>query len=209
MGSRRPLSLNLRLLLASLLILPLFLGVTAVILERAFHERQVADQAERMRLQQLLLARAANWNGRKWSFEGLDEIRFRLADSGLYAFILSPNGEMLWQSPSAELLAEAEGKAQSLAGVCNGKEFVGFRDLDDLVSSVFEVVTANGKYYWIPMGRVRSLEFFKPTHPHDLVWRSAHIVVEDGPQGVVYLPVLYAGTHRSDDDRIRQAYLGM
>ena len=58
-----------------MLILPVFLGVTAVMLDRAFHERQIDEQAERMRLQQLLLARAANWDGQRWVFEGLDEIR--------------------------------------------------------------------------------------------------------------------------------------
>ena len=50
-------SIHLRLLLASLVILPAFLGVTALVLDRAFSNYQMESQADSMRLQQLLLRR--------------------------------------------------------------------------------------------------------------------------------------------------------
>lgn len=101
----KPPSIRLRLLAASLLILPLFLGLTAWALDRAFGNYQVEAQQESMRLQQLLLAKAADWDEQSgWRIDGLDEPRLALLGSGLYAFVLSPLGEILWQSPSAELI---------------------------------------------------------------------------------------------------------
>jgi two-component system, OmpR family, sensor histidine kinase PhoQ len=103
-SSGKPSSIHLRLLVAALLILPLFLGLTAWVLDRAFSNYQFETQRESMRLQQLLLAKAADWDGSNWSVEGLDEPRLSLLDSGLYAFVLSPAGAILWQSPSARMI---------------------------------------------------------------------------------------------------------
>ena len=103
----QPVSLNLRLILASLLILPIFLGLTAWTLDRAYYLSLVDGQQESMYLQQLLLSRAADWDGQRWQVSSLDDIRFSLADAGLYGFILGRNGEVLWQSPSVEAVGEA------------------------------------------------------------------------------------------------------
>jgi len=94
-------SIHLRLLVATLVILPLFLGVTAWVLDRAFANYQFQAQRESMRLQQLLLAKAADWDGSRWVFDALDEPRLQLLNSGLYAFLVSPQGTVLWGSPSA------------------------------------------------------------------------------------------------------------
>jgi two-component system sensor histidine kinase PhoQ len=100
-------SIHARLLIASLLILPLFLGVTAMVLDRAFANYQLQSQQESMRLQQLLLARAADWDGRQWQFQGLDDPRYQAPRSGLYGLVMSPAGELLWRSASAELMPGA------------------------------------------------------------------------------------------------------
>lgn len=70
-------------------------------------------------------------------------------------------------------------------------EFEDFRDLDDLIAGVLEVLTSNGKYYWVPIDRVRSIEFRAPVRPRDLLWRRANVEVEDGPEGEVFLPSIY------------------
>jgi two-component system sensor histidine kinase PhoQ len=105
-------SIHLRLLAASLVIMPLFLGITATILDRAFANYQSESQRESMRLQQLLLAKAADWDGAQWTFQDLDELRLNLLQSGLYAFVLSDAGEVLWQSTSAELMGEQDNPVQ-------------------------------------------------------------------------------------------------
>jgi type VI secretion system protein ImpE len=104
---------------------------------------------------------------------------------------------------AAKLLAEAEGQRPKAGGACDGRPFTDFRDLDDLVAPVFEVLTSNGKYYWIPVERVESVEFRPPQRPRDLIWRRVHMVVRDGPDGEVYLPTLYAGTHAAAEDGLR------
>jgi type VI secretion system protein ImpE len=104
---------------------------------------------------------------------------------------------------AAKLLAAAEAERPKVAGVCDGRPFADLRDLDDLLAPVFEVLTSNGKYYWIPMGRVESVEFRPPQRMRDLLWRRAHMIVRDGPDGEVYLPALYPGSHQSPEDALR------
>jgi len=104
---------------------------------------------------------------------------------------------------AAELLDEAESKRVSIRGSCNGEVIDDLRDLDDLTASFLEVLTTNGKYYWIPLERVIQIEFQPPEETHDLLWRRAHLEVQDGPTGEVYLPVLYFGSHSSGDELIR------
>ena len=101
-----PHSIRLRLLAASLVILPLFLGLTAWALDRAFGNYQRQAQQESMRLQQLLLAKAADWVGSEWRFDALDESRLSLLGSGLYAYVVSTQGDILWHSPSAGLIGD-------------------------------------------------------------------------------------------------------
>jgi type VI secretion system protein ImpE len=107
------------------------------------------------------------------------------------------------QAEAADLLGQAEEKRPKPKGVCNGQPFEDFRDLDDLTAPFFEVLTSNGKYYWVPLERVELVEFRPPKRPRDLIWQRAHMVVTDGPDGEVYLPTLYAGTPANPDDRIR------
>ena len=104
---------------------------------------------------------------------------------------------------AAQLLQQAEAERPPVAGTCNGQPFADLRDVDDLCASLFEVLTSTGKYYWVPMERVESMEFVAPKRPRDLVWRSVHMVVLGGPDGQVFLPALYAGTHNESDDRLR------
>lgn len=118
----------------------------------------------------------------------------------LEASILLREGK---EKEAAELLAQAEEKRPKPKGTCNEQSFDDFRDLDDLTASFFEVLTSTGKYYWIPMERVESVEIRQPKRPRDLLWLEAHMIVHDGPDGVVYLPTLYAGSQTETDDKFR------
>jgi type VI secretion system protein ImpE len=107
------------------------------------------------------------------------------------------------EDEAAGLLADAEEQRPKVSGTCNGRAFDDLRDLDDLTASAFEVLTSNGKYYWIPFERVELIEFRAPTRARDLLWRRARMIVRDGPDGEVFLPALYAGSHAVADDRVR------
>jgi type VI secretion system protein ImpE len=104
---------------------------------------------------------------------------------------------------AAALLDDAERQRPKLAGEAAGRTFDDLRDIDDLTASFLEVLTTTGKYYWVPMERIELLEFHDPVRPRDLLWRRTHMVVCGGPDGEVYLPTLYAGSHASPDDCIR------
>lgn len=104
---------------------------------------------------------------------------------------------------AVEILEQAEAQRPKPRGTCNGQPFEDFRDLDDLVAPFFEVLTSTGKYYWIPIERVERIEFHDPERPHDLLWRRVHMEVVHGPDGEVFLPVLYPGAAAETDDRVR------
>ncbi len=104
---------------------------------------------------------------------------------------------------AARLLDEAEAQRPRLSGTCDGKPFAELRDLDDLTAPVLEMLTNNGKYYWVPLDRVERIEFVKPERARDLLWRRARVVVRDGPDGDVHLPALYPGSHQAADERLR------
>jgi type VI secretion system protein ImpE len=104
---------------------------------------------------------------------------------------------------STELLVAAEEQRAALSGTCGGTPFDDFRDWDDLTSCIFEVITPNGKYYWVPMDQVEQVELRPVKSPRDVLWRAARMVVVGGLDGEVYLPSLYAGSETSDDDELR------
>ncbi len=89
------------------------------------------------------------------------------------------------------LLTKAEQIRPRLAGQSGEEAFDDFRDLDDLTAGFFEVLTSTGKYYVIPAERVISIEFRPIERPRDLLWRRAQMVVQDGPDGEVFLPATY------------------
>jgi type VI secretion system protein ImpE len=90
-----------------------------------------------------------------------------------------------------ELLEQSDASRSSVHGTCNGADFDGFIDLDDRLRGVAEILTATGKYYWIPWNKIQSLRFSKPERPMDLIWRKTEISVDGGPEGEVYMPVRY------------------
>jgi type VI secretion system protein ImpE len=90
-----------------------------------------------------------------------------------------------------KLIDLAEEERPRVKGTCNGRPFDDLRDLDDLTAGVFEVLTSTGKFYWIPVDRVVSIEFRKPERLRDLIWRRAAMSVADGPDGEVFVPATY------------------
>lgn len=104
---------------------------------------------------------------------------------------------------AAQLLAQAREIAPAVTGTCDGAPFEDFRDLDDLCSPFLEVLTSTGKYYWVELSTIDSLEFRPPKRARDLLWRQAEMSVHGGPYGDVYVPCLYAGTAASTNDQFR------
>ena len=98
-----------------------------------------------------------------------------------------------------ERFSEAAAKAEELESAraplpcrVNGEPVEDLRDADDLSAGVLEVLATNGKYFWIDMEKIVSLQFQAPERPLDLLWRRAEIVLVSGTEGQVLVPAVYA-----------------
>ncbi|HHM04284.1 MAG TPA: GHKL domain-containing protein [Gammaproteobacteria bacterium] len=98
------LSLNTRLLLAGSVVLAAFLGVTGMVLDRAYLES--AEQALKERLQAhvvgLVAAAQLREDGRLVMPPALPEGRYHTSGSGLLAQATSNDGLQIWRSPSMQ-----------------------------------------------------------------------------------------------------------
>ena len=106
-------------------------------------------------------------------------------------------------SQALALIEQAEAERVHPAGLSGETPFDDFRDLDDITASIVEVLTSVGQYYWVPLERVELLEFKAAERPRDLLWRPAHLIVRDGPDGEVFIPALYPGASSEANPMLR------
>jgi len=104
---------------------------------------------------------------------------------------------------AATHVATARELESSVMGECDGTAFEGMTDLDDLLGATIEVYTATGKYYWLSLEQVVSLEISPMKHLSDQLWRAAEVETVGDVSGRVHLPALYHGSHAAEDERIR------
>jgi len=84
----------------------------------------------------------------------------------------------------------------------NGEEFSDFRDYNDLTMCVFEAIHKDA-YIWIPFDAIQKIEFFQPKTLRDLYWIQAKVDLTNGIGGEMFLPALYSGSWKSENDQIR------
>jgi type VI secretion system protein ImpE len=106
------------------------------------------------------------------------------------------------------LAGHAEALRPRVSGTVDGVRFDDFRDADDLHAGYFEVLTTTGKYFWIPTERAETIQFEAPKRARDLYWRRVTMSVRDGPDGVVYLPVIYGQVSDGKDSPGDELRLG-
>jgi type VI secretion system protein ImpE len=99
-------------------------------------------------------------------------------------------------------LDQAEEERPAIRGKSNEQEFEDFRDYDDFVAPVLELVVKD-KYVWLPFEQIKSMRLSPPKQLRDLLWAPASIEALDGTIGEVYVPALYAGTSEQKDDQVR------
>lgn len=98
------------------------------------------------------------------------------------------------------LAADAE---RPLAGTRNGAAFAEFRDLDDVLARVIEIITPTGDYCWTMAADVVRLELQPLARPRDLIWRPAAIGIRGGYSGPAWVPALYFAAGAAADDDLR------
>jgi type VI secretion system protein ImpE len=99
-------------------------------------------------------------------------------------------------------LDRAEEERPVSPGKLNGQEFQDFRDYDDFVAPVLELIVKD-KYVWLPFEQIKSMQISPPRQLRDMIWASARVEALDGTIGEVYVPTLYQATSNSDNDQLR------
>lgn len=105
---------------------------------------------------------------------------------------------------ATRLREEAFEAAPAVTGSINGERFAWIADADSRLGPVLEAVI-NGRYFWVPYARIRSILVDAPADLRDVVWMPATFTWVNGGQVVGLIPTRYPGSEASDDPRIRLA----
>ncbi len=119
----------------------------------------------------------------------------------IQAAMLIGSGRYADAGPLREKALEA---APAISGTINGQPFEWIADADGRLGPMLEAII-DGRYYWVPLTKVRTISIDVPTDLRDVVWIPAQIVWTNGGNAVALLPVRYAGSEASADPAIRLA----
>jgi len=120
-------------------------------------------------------------------------------DLHLQAISLARQGQ---HQQARELLDRAEEERPAQPGRLNDSPFKDFRDYDDFVGPVLELIV-HDKYTWVPFEHLKRIEVQPPKQLRDMIWSSARLISTSGVEGEVLVPVVYAGTSASSNDAVR------
>lgn len=109
---------------------------------------------------------------------------------------------------AAGRLAEAAGlretafeQAPAASGSLDDSSFEWIADADPRLGPMLEAMV-DGKYYWVPFHRLRSLDIDPPEDLRDQVWMPAHFVWTNGGESFGFIPTRYPGSQASSDPAI-------
>jgi type VI secretion system protein ImpE len=100
------------------------------------------------------------------------------------------------------LFERFEDERTPLAGRLSGQPFEDFRDAEDWMAPVLEVLAPEG-YFWVGWGEVQFLDVVPPRTLLDLLWAPARLGLKSGVIGTVVLPGLYATSWSHADELVR------
>ncbi len=103
---------------------------------------------------------------------------------------------------SEQMRQEAFEQASVVAGSVNGTEFEWIADADSRIGPVLEAII-NGRYYWVPFDRIRSIQLEEPTDLRDLVWMPAHFMWTNQGEAYGFIPSRYPGSEENSDNLIK------
>ena len=103
---------------------------------------------------------------------------------------------------ASELREQAFEEAPSVPGTVNGQPFEWLADADSRLGPVLEAYL-DGKYYWIPLSRVRTMVMDAPKDLRDLVWLPAQFVWANGGEASGFIPTRYPGSESSPDSALK------
>ena len=117
------------------------------------------------------------------------------------SLLLAGRGEA---AESEQCRLRAFDEAESSSGAIDGRPFEWICDADSRLGPVLEGVI-NGRYYWVPFSRLRSVSMEAPEDLRDMVWMPAHLQFENGGELVALIPTRYPGSDAAADGLIALA----
>jgi type VI secretion system protein ImpE len=97
-----------------------------------------------------------------------------------------------------QLRQQAFEHAPGIPGSIEDQPFSWIADADTRIGPMFEAIV-NGRYYWIPMQRLKKVTIEPPVDLRDLVWAPAQLTFENAGESVALIPVRYSGTEDHAD----------
>jgi type VI secretion system protein ImpE len=91
--------------------------------------------------------------------------------------------------------------APATGGHIGDREFSWIADADSRLGPILEVIL-EGRYYWVPFARIKSVRMEAPQDLRDLIWRPAQFIWANGGQAAGHVPVRYPGTEASADGQL-------
>lgn len=92
--------------------------------------------------------------------------------------------------------------AAATAGMLDGQPFAWLADADPRLGPVLEAIV-NGRYYWIPFQRIRTIAFEQPVDLRDYIWMPAQFTWANGGETVGLIPARYPESHASTDPLVQ------
>jgi type VI secretion system protein ImpE len=102
---------------------------------------------------------------------------------------------------ASTLRDQAFDAAPASSGKVDGTEFDWIADADPRLGPMLEAII-DGKYFWLPLHRLRGLEVEPPADLRDAVWLPAQLTFSNGGATVALLPARYPGSEASTDPAI-------
>ena len=90
------------------------------------------------------------------------------------------------------------------AGSVNGEAFEWLADADPRLGPLLEAII-NGKYYWVPLYRIRTITIEEPSDLRDFVWTAVQFTWTNDGEAVGFIPTRYPGSENSENHLIRLA----
>lgn len=101
-----------------------------------------------------------------------------------------------------QALDRAEEERPALAGRLNDKPFEDFRDSNDMVGPVLELIVRD-RYTLLPFEQITWMEIAPPKRLRDLMWATVQLEASDGTVGGGYVPALYVGSAEHQNELVK------
>jgi type VI secretion system protein ImpE len=103
---------------------------------------------------------------------------------------------------AAGLRQSAYDDAPAIAGTLNGEPFEWIADGDARMGPCLELII-NGRYYWVPFHRIRSIVMEAPADLRDFVWMPAQMTWANGGEAVALIPSRYPASEAAEKPALR------